>query len=83
MKKDKNPLRSMYLGRRRKARASEDASASPVPATTLLSLKKEFDELKVNYDQLLMHSKALTQEIQRLKNNINAVRSAPKPRERR
>ena len=76
MKQDKNPVRAMYLGRRRRARTVE-ADGTPVsaaPVTTLLSLKKEFDEMRQRYEQLQATCQQLANELHRLKSSVNTVK---------
>ena len=74
MKKDKNPIRSMYLGRRR-ARTVEADGATPVaPVTTLFSLKREFDELRQRYEQLQATCQQLANELHRLKSSVSIVK---------
>jgi hypothetical protein len=76
MKKDKNPVRTMYLGRRRRARTVEaDGTVAPTaPVTTLLSLKKEFDELRQRYEQIQVVCQQLSTELHRLKSSVNIVK---------
>jgi len=75
MKKDKNPIRSMYLGRRRRARTVEADGATPVaPVTTLFSLKREFDELRQRYEQLQATCQQLSNELHRLKSSVSIVK---------
>ena len=76
MKQDKNPVRTMYLGRRRRARTVEaDGTLAPIaPVTTLLSLKKEFDEMQKRYEQLQATCQQLSNELHRLKSSINVVK---------
>ena len=76
MKQDKNPIRAMYLGRRRRARTVEADSAAPAaaPVTTLFSLKREFDELRQRYEQLQATCQQLSTELHRLKSNMTIVK---------
>ena len=77
MKQDKNPVRAMYLGRRRRARAVEaDGTVAPAPApvTTLLSLKREFDEMRQRYEQLQAAYQLLANELYRVKSSVNIVK---------
>jgi chromosome segregation ATPase len=76
MKQDKNPVRTMYLGRRRRARAVEADGTTPAtaPATTLFSLKREFDEMKQRYEQLQATCQQLSNELHRLKSSMNVVK---------
>jgi predicted nuclease with TOPRIM domain len=76
LKQDKNPVRAMYLGRKRRARAVEaDGSAAPLaPVTTLLSLKREFDEMRQRYEQLQAAYQQLTNELHRVKSNVAIVK---------
>jgi predicted nuclease with TOPRIM domain len=74
MKKDKNPIRSMYLGRRRRARTVEADGAAPAPVTTLFSLKREFDEMKQRYEQLQATCQQLANELHRLRSSLSIVK---------
>jgi hypothetical protein len=76
MKKDKNPIRAMYLGHRRRARTVEADGAEPAPApvTTLFSLKREFDEMRQRYEQLQATCQQLANELHRLKSSITVVK---------
>jgi hypothetical protein len=76
MKKDKNPVRTMYLGRKRRARTVEadGSGAPPAPVTTLFSLKREFDEMRQKYEQLQATCQQLANELHRLKSSINVVK---------
>jgi hypothetical protein len=77
MKQDKNPVRTMYLGRRRRARTVEaDGTVTPAPApvTTLLSLKREFDEMRQRYEQLQAAYQLLATELHRVKSSVSIVK---------
>jgi len=75
MKKDKNPVRAMYLGRRRRARTVEaDGTAPAAPVTTLFSLKREFDEMRQRYEQLQATCQQLANELHRLRSSLSIVK---------
>jgi uncharacterized protein YlxW (UPF0749 family) len=74
LKQDKNPVRAMYLGRRRRARTVEADGTPAAPVTTLLSLKKEFDEMRQRYEQLQATCHQLANELHRLKSSVNTVK---------
>lgn len=75
MKTDKNPVRTMYLGRKRRARTLEtDAAPAAAPVTTLFSLKREFDELRQRYEQLQAAYQLLATELHRLKSSVSIVK---------
>ena len=77
MKQDKNPVRAMYLGRRRSPRTTVEADGSVIPAapvTTLLSLKREFDEMQKRYEQLQVAYQLLATELHRVKSSVNIVK---------
>ena len=77
MKKDKNPVRTMYLGRRRSVRTTIEANGAVTPAapvTTLLSLKREFDEMRQRHEQLQATCQQLSTELHRLKSSLSIVK---------